>query len=278
MTSETIRLSDQRIDDSIRALLDTYPDAAVAALSESWQFCAIPEGVPVAGHPVLHARDALELVAAGSHQTMLDMFVRAREDGACQARLTTIDGLAATGYVLDVRRCWGVYLLIWVMAGRDQPASPVDLPTPKTVAPRYGRMWRNRHADTIRVDPGMCRMLGYSEAELASIAPLELLHPDDQRDALDEWLDIVGAAPGSVRRARARRRRADGSWVWLEVTNTNHLDDPDQPHVLSEMIDVSEEIAVREQLRHHQGLLQRIAATVPLGLWVLRSPGNPTND
>ena len=37
-----------------------------------------------------------------------------------------------------------------------------------------------------------------------------------------------------------RHRHRDGSWVWLEVTNYNFLDDPARNHVATEMIDVSE--------------------------------------
>jgi diguanylate cyclase (GGDEF)-like protein/PAS domain S-box-containing protein len=88
---------------------------------------------------------------------------------------------------------------------------------------------------------------------------VEFIHPDDHALAIDNWLELL-ASPGIGRRLRLRHRRHDGSYVWFEVTNNNLLSNPDFRCVVCEMLDLSQEMA-REQL------LERLAATVPVGLF-----------
>jgi PAS domain S-box-containing protein len=274
VSTDTTRVAEAEIEASLAALLATYPDAPVAALGATGHLCEIPTGTSLAGRRVLDSESGFDLVAPSSRQTLFDLFVRAKDDGACEARITTSAGHTVTTYLLDLRHRWGVYVLVWVPHGRGMADAPVRLPRPEPLVPRCGRLWRNERAETIRVDDGICAMLGYSEPELLSIRAVDLLHPDDYIVAVHQWLDIVGASPGASRRSRGRRRRADGSWLWLEVTNTNRLDDPDEPHVHSEMIDVSEEVAARAELHRHREVLRRISESVPLGLylWGVRSP------
>ena len=270
MRTSPARAADAEIEASLIALLDSFPDAHVAALSATGHLCDIPADAPLAGRRVLDAQTGFDLVAPSSRQTLFDLFVRAKDDGACEAHLTTSAGYTVTAYLLDVRHRWGVYALVWVPHGRDMADAPVRLPSPELLVPRCGHLWRNERAETIRVDDAICRLLGYSESELLAVSAIDLLHPDDYLGAVHQWLDIVGATPGASRRSRGRRRRSDGSWVWLEVTNTNRLDDPDEPHVYSEMIDVSGEEAALDELSRHRELLRRITATVPLGLHLWR--------
>jgi diguanylate cyclase (GGDEF)-like protein/PAS domain S-box-containing protein len=72
--------------------------------------------------------------------------------------------------------------------------------------------------------------------------------------------------PGEKRRARLRYHRADGTWIWLELTNQNFLGDPDEPCVMTESLDISDEMAAHEAVRDREQLLHRVAETIPLGL------------
>ena len=67
------------------------------------------------------------------------------------------------------------------------------------------------------------------------------------------------AVPGPARRIRLRHLRSDGSWMWLELTNHNLLHDPDYECMVSEIVDISEEMAAHE-------LVDRLANAVPVGL------------
>jgi diguanylate cyclase (GGDEF)-like protein/PAS domain S-box-containing protein len=54
--------------------------------------------------------------------------------------------------------------------------------------------------------------------------------------------------------------------VWFEVTNHNLLNDPAHGYVLTEMLDISEEMATQEALRSRERLLHGLAEALPLGV------------
>jgi diguanylate cyclase (GGDEF)-like protein/PAS domain S-box-containing protein len=68
--------------------------------------------------------------------------------------------------------------------------------------------------------------------------------------------------------------------VWFEVTNHNLLDDPDRKVVVSEIVDISDEMAAHEELRAREQLLDRLAEAIPLGLFQVGAGGEIvyTND
>ncbi len=76
----------------------------------------------------------------------------------------------------------------------------------------------------------------------------------------------MSAPPGAARRVRLRHLHRDGSVVWFDVTNYRHLDDPDQPHVVAEMLDISDEMAMHEALRANEQLLRRLTESLPLSV------------
>ncbi len=77
-----------------------------------------------------------------------------------------------------------------------------------------------------------------------------------------------------------RHRRRDGSFLWFEVTNHNLLEDPEHECVVSEIVDISEEMAAQEGLRAREQLLDRLAEAVPMGLFQVDAERNVvyTND
>jgi diguanylate cyclase (GGDEF)-like protein/PAS domain S-box-containing protein len=94
---------------------------------------------------------------------------------------------------------------------------------------------------------------------------LEFTDPEHLTVAITTYIDML-RNPGSARRSRVRYRRADGSWLWVEVTNHNLLDDPEYGCVLAEVVDVSEEMAYQEALRSREELLRRLTDALPLGV------------
>src|SRR4029077_3053377 len=71
---------------------------------------------------------------------------------------------------------------------------------------------------------------------------------------------------GRDQHTRLRRRRKDGSWVWLDTTLHNFLNQPDANHVLVENIDISAEMAAQEALQEREELLRRLTDAMPVGL------------
>ena len=85
-------------------------------------------------------------------------------------------------------------------------------------------------------------------------------------------------APGEKRRYRVRHLRADGSYVWIDVTNHNRLDDPEHGDVLAEMVDVSDEMAVHEALREREQLLRELADALPVGVLQFDADGATVHE
>ena len=87
---------------------------------------------------------------------------------------------------------------------------------------------------------------------------LDQIHPDDQGRAVEGWLAVL-----STRRdqqTRLRRRRKDGSYMWVDTTLRNFLNQPDRNYVLVEIIDISAEMQAQEALQEREELLRRLTA------------------
>ena len=68
----------------------------------------------------------------------------------------------------------------------------------------------------LRVNPAMCRMLGYGEAELQQKTHLDVIHLDDLESAAMNRAQIISGKTKS-RLAERRYVHKDGSTVWAQV-------------------------------------------------------------
>src|ERR1035437_10361557 len=73
---------------------------------------------------------------------------------------------------------------------------------------------------------------------------------------------------------RLRQKRKDGSWMWVDTTLHNYLNQPEHNHVLVEIIDVSAEMAAQEALQEREELLRRLTDAMPDGLLQLDTDRN----
>jgi diguanylate cyclase (GGDEF)-like protein/PAS domain S-box-containing protein len=92
-------------------------------------------------------------------------------------------------------------------------------------------------------------MLGYEPAALLGRRLSELVHPDDA-DRLAPFLHEARDQEGEVTMLGVRLRAADGAYRHLELVADNRLSDPLIDGILLNMRDVSERLALLEQLRH----------------------------
>ena len=80
------------------------------------------------------------------------------------------------------------------------------------------------------------------------------------------------AAPGTKKTWRGRYRTAEGDWQWVESVNSNQLDDPDNPIVLSVMSRIAvTEMSVEEELRARKQIISRLADALPVGIFQIGS-------
>jgi diguanylate cyclase (GGDEF)-like protein/PAS domain S-box-containing protein len=157
------------------------------------------------------------------------------------------------------------------------------------VRARVARMRKSDVAVLLDIDEATSQILGWNAGEMVGRTSLEFIHPDDQTLAVENWMQMLGThGPGP--KVRLRHKHRDGSWVWLEMTNHNLLDDPDSNCIIAEMVDISDEMAsnkplppprddaqaerslsqqplrLHEAIRAREQLLHRLAEALPLGV------------
>lgn len=263
------RLEAATLEDMVTSLLALYPESPVAAMAPSGVMVAMPASVPLVGNPVLKARSGLDLLVDQDRIAVLAIWDEVLADGAgrCRVRLAGDPPTPVVYHGFDLRQRHGVIFAVFVPA--DGPGGLALTPERSEVAdppPRFAAMHKDERSFIVSTDPALSRILDWTAEEMKGHRSLDFIHPDDHALAVDNWMQML-AHPGPARRVRLRHRRRDDHWVWLEVTNHNLLEDPDHRCVISEMVDISDEMAVLEALSARERLLDRIAETIPVGLF-----------
>jgi diguanylate cyclase (GGDEF)-like protein/PAS domain S-box-containing protein len=250
-------------------LLCAHSHTRVAAIDVHGLFVPAPETLDLGDAGVLSARSMLDVVEPTHRIVVIDAWDRVRAQGAAQARISLRGGQSAQLYFFDLRPEHGVLVGV-VVADSD-----IDLFTNTVtteVVPRVSVQRKNDVAVFLDVDEATTKMLGWSREEMVGRGSLEFVHPDDHNRAIESWMDML-ATPGSALRTRLRYRHADGRFVWLEITNHNLLADPQPACVVTEALDVGDEMAAHDAVRANERLLRRVAETIPLGLLHLDRQG-----
>ncbi len=263
------RDADDRAESAVSfltSLLTRYPTAKVAAIDESGTPIRVPASVPLGeGHTPVDS--TFDLIVERDRPIAVSLFARARIRGMAtnQLHLHGEAGPATTVHAVDCRTAHGAVILVSADDALGGAADGVEWELPP-LPPRLARAHKDGAAVFIAVDPAMCEILGWSADQLVGRRALEIVHPDDHETGIANWVEML-ATPGLGRRVRLRHRHQDGHWVWLEITNHNRLDDPSHGDVVSEMVDISEEMAAHAALEAREQLLHELAETVPLGLF-----------
>jgi diguanylate cyclase (GGDEF)-like protein/PAS domain S-box-containing protein len=256
---------------ALESLTDRFPHAPVTALNGDGMVVAMPESLPLRENPVLQGRSGLDLVVLD--EEVLAGWDRILEHGAATYHVHPAGNPDAewTLYGLDLRATHNVVVTLSVPeAGEDgkhatHPAALDPSAEFAAHAPRCATVRKDARALIMAVDAATTQMLGWREEELVGRRSTELIHPDDHELVREGWMEMITVS-GPGRRLRIRHLCADGSWLWLELTNNNVLENPEHGCVLCEMVDISEEMAVHE-------LLNRLAEAVPVGLLQLDRTG-----
>lgn len=150
------------------------------------------------------------------------------------------------------------------------------------------RTWVRKSATAvmIAVDESIGHVLGWEQEDLLGKTSLDFIHPDDQTLAVENWMQMLGSVE-APRPVHVRHRHRDGSWVWIEMTNRNLLDDPTESCVVADIVEVSEPesqnrsaseeasrtplessrpLQLHEALREREQLLHRLAEALPVGV------------
>lgn len=126
---------------------------------------------------------------------------------------------------------------------------------------------RNEAGVITSIEDSVTELLGWRPDQIMGSPSTPFIHPDDQADAIGTWFAMIGT-PGSTRTFRGRYRKADGGWRWLDCENTNHLDDPDNPHVFTVLRPAEAgELSLAEQVRAREELIARLTDALPVGVF-----------
>ncbi len=257
---------------ALHELLDAHPGAMVATLAPTGLVTDHPAGLDLRGHSHMPAHNPMEIFVPEDHVAVITVFQRVLIDGVSSVPVRLVAQNEGDGVVtaelhnVDLLASYGVVVAVLVPTdvsggdGRYQPLLPA-----RGSRPRIARLIKNGAGGVISADDNSVAMFGYPREELLSMPPLMLVHPDDQQSAIGTWMEML-QYPDLARRGQLRYRCADGTWLWLEVTNTNRLDDPDYACVFSDIVDISAEMSAQEELTRRERLLHQIAESLPLGL------------
>ena len=108
----------------------------------------------------------------------------------------------------------------------------------------------------LKVNAALCRMLGYSEAELRGMTPLDFTHPDDRQPTID-LTERLFLAEIPMRKQEKRYIKKNGEIIWGSVTASLIHNDQGKPLYAMGMIeDITERKRAEEELLT---LTQRLA-------------------
>ena len=255
----------QAVTSGAEALLREHPDALVCGLAGNGLIVPVPQSVGLWGQGLIEGRALVDNVVAGDRSTVVKVWLRAQEEGAAsdKVRLLRQPGTWTTLHFIDMREIHGVLLGVIIPsdehAGEDTPAEEQA-----PAAPRFCWLTEDEGARVLDCDDAFTEMFGYTAAELIGESVLGQIHPEDQGRAVEGWLAVLST--GLDQQTRLRRRRKDGSYLWVDTTLRNLLNHPERNYVLVEIIDISAEMQAQEALAEREELLRRLTAAMPVGL------------
>jgi diguanylate cyclase (GGDEF)-like protein/PAS domain S-box-containing protein len=264
--------------ETLTAWLAEHPSAIVGAVSPSGAPVGFPTELPLGPDHQTDARSLLELVVPEDTKTVADAFVSAltRGVGFTRIHMASEPARALQLRYVDLREDYGVLVRLVVTGDEQDGTGGGSFRASNLVPsrPRLGVMIKDDVAKVLSIDTALGLMLGWAETDMVGHSNLEFIHPDDHIRAIDNWMSrVITEGVSTVQTVRLRYLCKDGSWLWLETSNESRTDADGTTIVVARLIDVSEEMAAVEALRHNESFLRRLTDTVPVGLFHIAADG-----
>ena len=112
------------------------------------------------------------------------------------------------------------------------------------------------------VSPSVRRLLGYGEEELLNRKILEFIHPEDRERSASN-LELAVRRPGVTRYSLQRVRHRDGTWRHHEASALNLLDDPRVRGLVINSRDVTDRVALENELREKRREMDTLLSNLP---------------
>jgi diguanylate cyclase (GGDEF)-like protein/PAS domain S-box-containing protein len=231
------------------ALLREHPDVLVCAIADSGLLLPMPKSVPLWGQVALQGRTVFDCVVAADRKAVVRAWWDVKREGASESRvrLLATPSRWTTLHFFDLREDHGVFLGVLTPgdeATNDDTATAE--PEIATATPRFSTLIEDENGTILESDEAFTQMFGYTAEELIGKRVLDQIHPEDQARVVESWVTMLSTQ--RAQQMRCRRRRKDGSWMWIDTTLHNFLNHPDRNHVLVEILDVSPEMAALQEL------------------------------
>jgi diguanylate cyclase (GGDEF)-like protein/PAS domain S-box-containing protein len=254
------------------ALLREHPGAQVCALAANGLIVPVPQTIGLWGQGLIQGRALIDNVIAADRTAVVRTWMGAQQDGsaAVKVRMLASPSIWSTLHFIDLREVHGVFLGVILPSDERADAEPGEQAESPS-APRFCTLTEDEGARVLAADEAFTEMFGYTEQELIGNSVLDQIHPDDQGRAVEGWLAVISS--NRAQQTRLRRRRKDGSYVWVDTTLHNYLNQPGRNCVVVEIIDVSAEMAAQEALHEHEQLLRRLTDAMPVGLLQIDTAG-----
>ncbi len=112
------------------------------------------------------------------------------------------------------------------------------------------------------VSASIRQLLGYEVSEVVGRNGFDFVHPDD-RAALQAAFASRVAQTGNRTTEEYRLQRADGSWIYVESTLSNLLDDPDVHALMTTTRDITERVRAEQKMNETTAFLTAIIENIP---------------
>jgi PAS domain S-box-containing protein len=131
----------------------------------------------------------------------------------------------------------------------------------------------DRHGRVVESNPATQTLLGYSEAELASMAFSGYTHPDDFDSEMHLFTELI---QGKRERYQMEKRyiRKDGKVVWGVLTASLLRGPSGEPRYCIRMVeDITQRKRTEQALRESEESCRRIIETAPDGIFIVAATG-----
>ena len=255
------------------ALLREHPDALVCGLAGNGLIVPVPQSVGLWGQGAIEGRALVDNVVAADRTTVVRLWLHVQQEGSGSAkvRLLRKPSTWTTLHFLDVREVHGVLLGV-LLPSEEQADGDAESEELGPAPPRFCTLMEDEGAKVVDCDDAFTEMFGYTAEELLGESVLDHIHPDDQGRAVEGWLAVLSTHRNQ--QTRLRRKRKDGTWMWVDTALHNFLNQPDRNYVLVEIIDISAEMQAQEALQERDELLRRLTNAMPVGLLHLDTDRN----
>ena len=259
--------------------LSAHHDALVGAVNPNGESVEMPATIPLGPHHQMESRSLLELVVPGDSRAVTDAFVAAllRGVGVAKIHMSSDPDQPQLLHYLDLREQHGVILRLVVRADDldGEYGTSTGTAELKSARPRLCVIEKSEVATILSIDRAATLMLGWSPDDMVGCSTLDFIHPDDQVRAIDNWMSrFAGERGQAVHAVRLRYQCKDGNWLWIETSNDFQLRDDGSTVVVSQLIDVSDEMSAIDALRQSEQFLRRVTDTVPVGLFHIEGDGS----